>query len=1552
MSVVVRLSLLATLAAVAAPAAAQTAFDPQWGHLCRAQDGWVCVRDDRVVCVVARDGSVRELGEEKIPAPKGAAPANDDAPASEFLDSYVLGLVGTSRGFAVAVVDGCAWHGDGPATYCTTLQRVRLAVAEDRVLAGGTTTVDGVDMLAVASVGDDGAWTTLRTGLTNAALLGFTRVGGRWYVHAGRNDAGPDRADLDPTEVWTSTDGAQWTRCTLPDAMRQSPLQWESAFTAFDGAVVGVVRDTVLRSTGPTAFEAIHRANPLCHTPGGTLHVVGDTLYEVESNHLHATTDLRRWTTRKSLPRNGATTPPAKLGLRDGAFVTLMRDPANGQLVERGLDAVLSPAVYGMPLPTPTARTQVELPGVRCIAPPVWTGSSLTLASDLGLHESVDGAQWPLVTPGWRDATVGVGLDALPFGERMLLWLRGERLDANARALRFGANGAFSGRSKNDFVAKLVATDGATLACVTGPGERNDAKTPWLLHVSRDDGATWTSSPCPPMAPETMTHGALGWCLAGTELANAKGVIALSADLATWRIAQPIPHHPRVDSVVMLGDRLVAAASMPQPGYDEGTSIATSADGVQWSALTLVGGRTHQLAAKLQLVEGQAWLQAIDDTYASLDGTTWHRMGKDILPAGAERIVAREGTWFVRCETDVQLAGGGWAKKSTLWRQPAVTAAQIAAAPAATAAPYQLLTPGLAWMKEAAAADEAMTLATKQSARNAAVDKAGKAWRAAHADRPIEEAIREATAWHQRLLDYQTDDDSVYDAFLAAQSFFDQKGFQAFLATRPKNLRDYLRDRSQAVLKGTPRTLKITQTSANPPKPQKQSAWFDVTTWRRAAANGSVGAMIDLSRAYANGAGVPDDAAANRFWAAQAKARGFELPARWTPEEDARAAAVGSWVAKWDRAVARADAKARDYDPQAAIAQLRAVAEAGVIPAMFDASKMLYDRSQSEAAEGFCFAQRAAASGDANALCWLGMLLELGAGVERDLPQAIAQYRRAAALGDRRAMQLLGELLYEGKGAPADTTEGMRLLVEAAKLGDETAPGLVQTFRDRKLHVCSRPLRRDVAVRRSRQFDIEARRAQAQGGDAAACYDLMCAYEDGLGVDSDWRWAEHWRQRVRDAGGDPFGAKSAWADRGSIVAVLQNVRANDYLIGDEETRLATLRQAAKVNLEAAHDAANLARSLARTADELLAANAELERNAKAGHAGSLVRLGQLQYAGDGGVIQEPDVAHANWLRAAALGSRDGAWRAAYVGGEFGADPDQRMALYLQAARMTPDADFATGDDASRRAARARQAQRILDAATAGDGAALHVAAAMMLQPPADTVAASPRQAAAYAWAAQDLRMQLWDNDPLPTEELALAAVGPLDLTALNGSLVAFEIAERLDRQLGRDDWSKRLAASAPERSRLKQAVAELLDGKLDGMLQLDERLIEEALGGFDFRAIREAAGKHPGKRGEELLCALAGVEPGDRERYARTLLAKSGDFDVYVVRDALRRIETIRQWYGIGCAADPVEALSWHLVVDGEQRWRGVKLMGGTLDQWSKHGVRLRQLRAMGQESR
>ncbi|MEY4675469.1 MAG: hypothetical protein RL148_3253, partial [Planctomycetota bacterium] len=932
--------------------------------------------------------------------------------------------------------------------------------------------------------------------------------------------------------------------------------------------------------------------------------------WQVEAGLLHRSEDLVQWTT---WPANGKHLNLRMTGLRDGVPVMLARDAASGRLVERTKSECFSRVALGTPLVPPPFLEQLTVEGASVIGLPVWAGQRLYLPTNLGLHESHDGENWVLSEASkWPSFTFMSEVWSGLHGDRVMAWTRGGTSNAPSRLFLKPTDSPYGKHVKLTFDARQGASNGTILAFLAAPKQQIYTGDGWTLQVSRDEGETWQASASPVLYPSNLQHGPFGWQVKGLKAADNQSVVAFSDDLATWRML-PLPNRNSI--LCRIGNRLVAMALPEQEGVEEGDSVSVSDDARTWTTRTLKGHKAFQM-----LTTGrQLWSVSNDGVCASLDGVRWHRMGRDALPHAAAAVLQQDGVWFVHTRRN----GNDGREVHSVWRAPAVTDEEVERAPLMEAPLYELLTPQILWARAVAKADAALTLATTQKERNDAVQNLGIAWQQAFPSASLEDSVQQGWTWFNRLVGYQLDDSSAFNAALAAGSFWpqeEQDGMGLLMKRMPEVLREVLKDQATNMTKGTPRTKQLAQSTANPPKPQRFDALFDLQRWRERAAGGDVGAMYDLARAYSDGSGVPSDGVAVEHWMSLAEARGFEAP-KETVEGLKAAAATGSVYVLHLLGEQLEKTGTTDYDPEAALAAYRRAAAAGFIPSMTNAGALLVSlaRSDADAREAFELLQRASATGWPDTLTNLGIAYEQGSGVERNLSKAVELYRRAAEAKYPQAMMLLGELLAEGKGVPRDFEAGMRMLKEAADLGDTTAAGIHDSFLNQRMHVCFRPLRSDHAPCWPAHFDVAERRKLAQQGDVAACYDLWVAYREGLGVHRHAGWARHWEARLVALGADPRDAAEAWLGRGSVTAWQKVLGVSLLLQETPAEELAVLAPAVRKNLHFTHRAATALLAGVPTAEQQREAMALLQWAGDRGCAASLVLMGEIEAkAGEAG----------------------------------------------------------------------------------------------------------------------------------------------------------------------------------------------------------------------------------------------------------------------------------------------------------------------------------------------
>ncbi len=169
--------------------------------------------------------------------------------------------------------------------------------------------------------------------------------------------------------------------------------------------------------------------------------------------------------------------------------------------------------------------------------------------------------------------------------------------------------------------------------------------------------------------------------------------------------------------------------------------------------------------------------------------------------------------------------------------------------------------------------------------------------------------------------------------------------------------------------------------------------------------------------------------------------------------------------------------------------------------------------------------------------------LQLGAGTDRDIPEALRLYRLAADQGYGPAMNNLGDLYYHGTHVPRDDVEAIRWYRMAVQRGNPGAAntlgvmyqngrGLPQNHAEaaalyrqsaEKGHILGRynlgvMCRDGLGVAQSYAEALKWFRLSAEQGDPDAQANLGWQYREGLGVSRDYAEAHRWYRLAADQG--------------------------------------------------------------------------------------------------------------------------------------------------------------------------------------------------------------------------------------------------------------------------------------------------------------------------------------------------------------------------------------------------------------------------------------------------
>ncbi|MBI5427493.1 MAG: sel1 repeat family protein [Nitrospinae bacterium] len=192
------------------------------------------------------------------------------------------------------------------------------------------------------------------------------------------------------------------------------------------------------------------------------------------------------------------------------------------------------------------------------------------------------------------------------------------------------------------------------------------------------------------------------------------------------------------------------------------------------------------------------------------------------------------------------------------------------------------------------------------------------------------------------------------------------------------------------------------------------------------------------------------------------------------------------------------------------VSDLRKKAGQGDADAQYDLGVMYnigrgVNRDYVEAARWF---RKAAGQGHAGAQSYLGYLYEHGyEGVTQDNAEAARWYRKAAEQGHADAQYYLGDIYEVGRGVTRDDAESARWHRKAAEQGQVHSQHILGLMYDKGRGV-------------TRDLDEAARwyRKAAEKGDSDAQYSLGMMHRTGMGVQRDLAEAEMWLRKAAERG--------------------------------------------------------------------------------------------------------------------------------------------------------------------------------------------------------------------------------------------------------------------------------------------------------------------------------------------------------------------------------------------------------------------------------------------------
>lgn len=853
----------------------------------------------------------------------------------------------------------------------------------------------------------------------------------------------------------------------------------------------------------------------------------------------------------------------------------------------------------------------------------VWDGGRFVVPSAEGVLASVDGRTFRSVAA--RAMTYPRASYALG-----RVWIRAEEellsLAGGSDALR-SVHRTRDGSAITDFAA-----DGTKLVLVTRAGH---------IELSTDAGTTWRDvGPVGVLHFGAVAHGDGRWIAIGSGLQD-EGVVASSLDGVEWTLA-PLPGHEGGFHELVHGAGRFVAASV-----DGSPVVASSRDGATWTPTEVDGAEWGHVAFH----DGRFALVNAEHVLLSSDGERW--LDANLAP----RVDARA----VSVELGELWATGALRDDANLARIPFPSADTFASSRPVATRPHE----GFAgrW----AAWDAAMCEAKDSTERRKLTRDLLRAWRDTHPSSTTEDALAFVDGLFERTTGYETNDEIVFDAVSDLGDLSDAV-MHAALAKLPGDVAGLVRQIAGDVsaefeAKQAGRTPPAhgprVQARSTPVQPARSAAAIDVHAWRLRAARGDRAAALDLSYVYSVGMGVPVDPSARGYWAKRAGIDERSVDSG-TPEAVTAywrlRAEQGSTFGQWLYGQRLAEGIGTKADPKAGFDWCLRSEQGGNLR-----GKLAHALALRSGAGVACDAELSLrllrecdAAGLGAATAEIGWAYEAGAGVRRDLREARRLYQKAADARSAWAMRRLGDYAYAGFGEAKDEARAKECWTKAVQYGDESARDRLARVKDGK------PVELELAlfvpsVRRRPDFDVAARKARAEAGEAAACYDLAFATWSGLGIDPDLAEGRKWLKRAEENGwkasGDEATAEeraAAWvrgAEQGSCVALYEAGRCYVYGIGhavELEKGLAFLRRSAELGHYGAMAELALALEEGRgsTTKDDEQALAWMRRAAEGGNAFAQMRLGFRQEHGNG-VPQDLAAARASYLAASEGGNENG-----------------------------------------------------------------------------------------------------------------------------------------------------------------------------------------------------------------------------------------------------------------------------------------------------------------------
>lgn len=742
-----------------------------------------------------------------------------------------------------------------------------------------------------------------------------------------------------------------------------------------------------------------------------------------------------------------------------------------------------------------------------------------------------------------------------------------------------------------------------------------------------------TRAPAPPLTePTSFAFGDGRWVVSGRSTSSKSPAVAVSSDLATWKVVDLADLESPLQDLRYSNGRFV-------DWHGATSTIVSSTDGETWDVREIAG---IGWSARLAHGDGRFHLLTNTSLLVSDDAVSWRALPNAFGTGFEKARVAFGQLYVVRGESErIGLTHG------LLTRVPLPTSDEIAAATPVKTAPFA------GFARHVAAWDAKLASNASQSDRLVASALLLGAWRERHPTHTLDELLAFVDGMYERLLGYEVDDTTLWYWPNELEEVSDAAR-DALLATQPANVSALWRQIQDDIVRSYNDRPKRVQSKSNPPRPQKSEAERDIDALRVGAANGRAAACFDLGWAYREGTGVPVDTAAENYWRRRARKAGLTFLEGERDSEEQRFAGwkhladQGSTVAQRFVAARYKSGSGVETDVEAAARWYQLAVGGGDYEAYVELA-LAYRYGQGlrrDQAASLRLLTTAAEAGYSRAWAEIGLAHEMGVGVAPDLAKAADHFRKAADLGNHWARRRLADMHLAGHGVARDEQRARDLLQASADSGDEAARKTLADLAAGK-HAPRALATYTPPRRQPADFDLAARRARAEAGDAGACFDMANAHSLGLGVEPDDAASDAWMKKALAHG---------WKDAPESVSAAESWRlaAEQGSIHARYRYALCLRDGISVPLDHAGANRELERALAdgygpaaveRALQhrrgrggpmDLTAAIAVLERGAALGHAGSIYELARSQESA-AGIRRDLAKAAQSYARAGELG---------------------------------------------------------------------------------------------------------------------------------------------------------------------------------------------------------------------------------------------------------------------------------------------------------------------------